>query len=161
MCFCFTASATGQQDIDQNKKRLIIDIKLASFNHFTEKPYVALWYSSPTEEKTPLLVLRGDSKWLRDLKSFWRYIARYQRDKLDGVTSATVKSGEHQFSFNVPQNATNQALQYWIEVVRENGARELLNVNMTANIMTSENNLNIKNCIQGKKEIASFCVSYH
>ncbi|QQX78576.1 DUF2271 domain-containing protein [Shewanella sp. KX20019] len=153
------ALAAQASEADSNAPRitssnkLLIEVNLSQFNMLTEKPYLALWYSLPNKQYTPLKVLRADSKWLRDLKSFWRYIARYQREKLDGITSATVRSGSHKFSFELPATAATETHRYWLEVVRENGTRELLEVSMAAKQPS-------RNCINGTKEVNLFCVEY-
>ncbi|MCL1058070.1 DUF2271 domain-containing protein [Shewanella gelidimarina] len=133
--------------------KLTVKINFMQFDTLTEKPYLALWYSLPNKHYTPLKVLRADSKWLRDLKSFWRYIARYQRERLDGITSATVKSGKHSFSFALPKTTRTQTHGFWVEVARENGSRELLKINMQPGQQT-------QTCIEGTKEISLFCVDY-
>ncbi|QFU22195.1 DUF2271 domain-containing protein [Shewanella eurypsychrophilus] len=158
--FGFITVVSAKPIPTKKEKRLSVEIALTQFTSFSEKPYLALWYSEENKTNTPLLVLRADSKWLRDLKSFWRYIARYQREKLDGVTSATVKSGAHQFTFELPHNALSKKYRYWLEVVRENGDRELLNISIAPNTEHVNSHLIEKNCVQGKQEIDSFCVSY-
>lgn len=139
---------------DGTNNKLSIQVDVSQFNTLTEKPYLALWYSLPNKQYTPLKVLRADSKWLRDLKSFWRFIARYQREKLDGITAATVKPGLHQFVFELPDKAMTQVHQYWLEVVRENGKRELLNISMPPQQQN-------KICVNGTTEVNIFCVEYH
>lgn len=142
-----------------SQPQLVVDISLMSFTQFTEKPYLALWYTDVADEKTPLLVLRGEIKWLRDLKSFWRNIARYQRDKLDGITAATVKAGDYRYQFPLPQHASEHSVEYQLEVVRENGARELLTLKIDPTSQQSSP-LSNKTCLEGKKEIRLFCIRY-
>ncbi|MCL1061635.1 DUF2271 domain-containing protein [Shewanella benthica] len=155
--FSLATQASANQTSTLEGKKLSVEITLTPFTFFTEKPYLALWYSQKNQTDTPLLVLRADSKWLRDLKSFWRNVARYQRGKLDGITSATVKSGAHVFTFDLPKDALSQIISYKLEVVRENGDRELLSINM---VPDAEHHSKQKVCSQGKLEIASFCLSY-
>ena len=146
-------NSVSNSDSNSMATSLSIEVGLKQFNALTEKPYLALWYSLPNSQYTPLKVLRSDSKWLRDLKSFWRYIARYHREKLDGITAATVKPGQHEFQFSLPNKATTEAHKYWLEVVRENGERELISINMPAQKQN-------KICVKGTKEISLFCVEY-
>lgn len=70
------------------------------------------------------------SKWLPDLRQWWRRSGRQQTLPIDGVSGATRAAGRHQLSFS-DADAALRALpegQYRlvVEAVREVGGRELL-----------------------------------
>ena len=133
--------------VDASHHRLSVSLELPRFSGPTEPPYLAFWYRQG-ERYQPLLVQRDKVKWLRDLKVFWREFARYNRQQVDAVTSATRRvRGGQRFEFQLP--ASDMPLQLWVEVVRENGERELL----ATELVVGEESL----CILGQVEIAKLC----
>ena len=125
------------------KQKLIVQIELTPFLIKHQPPYVALWLSNDKKEHKALLVMREKVKWLRDLKNFWRNIARENRSESDAVTSATNKSKKFNYIYEI-----DNTWQYIsLEVVRENGNRELIYFPLSTK----------KECVSGNVEIVTFC----
>ena len=127
--------------------QLYITVEFPDFRGPTEPPYLALWYSDSVG-KTPLLVQRDKVKWLKDLKTFWRHLGRYQRQQADAVTSATRRTHSQNYTFSVPEH--QGPLTLWLEVARENGQRELLKAPVDGD----------SRCLAGEKEIHQWCIRY-
>ncbi|MGR5409370.1 PepSY-associated TM helix domain-containing protein [Vibrio sp. PNB22_8_1] len=69
-------------------------------------------------------------KWLKDLRSWWRKVGRYDRERGDAVTSATRPAGQYRFVWD-GTNDDGQRLEQGdytlhVEVVREHGGRNYL-----------------------------------
>jgi len=122
-----------------------VDVELKTFGFLAEKPYLALWAEHQNGKQQALIVQREKVKWLRDLKVFWRKIARENRQMVDGVTGATSAKSLQHFSFDLADSAVSIAL----EVVREDGKRELIKLDIGQPMR----------CQSGKKEIERVCIS--
>lgn len=108
-----------------------------------KRPYVAVWIEQPDNKVAAQLAvwydarLRNDegTKWLADMRLWWRRIGRDVTVPIDAVTSATRNPGLHSLSFaegRAPLGklpAGEYRLQ--VEAVREHGGRELLTVPFT------------------------------
>lgn len=104
------------------------------------RPYVAVWIERPDNSVAANLAVwydgkkRNDegTKWLKDMRQWWRRIGREIEVPVDGVTSATRAPGLHSLSFaegNSPLGklpAGEYRLQ--VEAAREAGGRELLTI---------------------------------
>ena len=152
LLFLLIAIYSGEssaENITAKTKTLFVNIELSSFGYLSEKPYLALWLSRENElskgdsEYKALVLLREKVKWLRDLKKFWRNIAREHRQESDAVTSATSKNKKLSYQFELAESWQGISL----EVVRENGNRELIFFPISLD----------KTCINGKFEIERFC----
>ena len=67
---------------------------------------------------------------LKDLRSWWRKVGRYDRELVDAVTSATRPAGQYRFVWD-GTNDDGQRLEQGdytlhVEVVREHGGRNYL-----------------------------------
>lgn len=108
------------------------------------RPYVALWLESEGAAPTTLSVwydydLKGSegggTKWLRDIRAWWRISGRTMRFPADGVTSATKAPGTHKVSFPVGRSSLkslapgNYTLA--VEAAREVGGREVMRIPFT------------------------------
>jgi hypothetical protein len=125
------------------EQELVVHIELTPFIKKHQNPYIALWLTNNKKEHKALVVLREKVKWLRDLKKFWRNIARENRRESDAVTGATTKNKTFSYTYEIEGLWQNISL----EVVRENGSRELIYFPFTSN----------KECKMGKIEIVTFC----
>ncbi len=125
------------------KQQLVVQIELTPFLKKHQNPYFALWLSNKNKEYKTLVVLREKVKWLRDLKKFWRNIARENRSESDAVTGATSNNKKFNYLYEIESVWQDISL----EVVRENGSRELIYIPFSSK----------KECIKGKIEIVSFC----
>ncbi|TWX71670.1 DUF2271 domain-containing protein [Colwellia demingiae] len=123
--------------------KLVVQIELTPFQTKHQNPYFSLWLTNENKEYKALVVLREKVKWLRDLKKFWRNIARENRNESDAVTSATSKKKQFNYSFEIESLWQDISL----EVVRENGNRELVYFPLSTN----------KECVEGKVEIVKLC----
>jgi hypothetical protein len=104
------------------------------------RPYVAVWIERPDNSVAANLAVWYDgkmrnnegTKWLKDMRQWWRRTGRELEVPIDGVTSATRAPGMHTLSFaegKVPLGklaAGEYRLQ--IEASREAGGRELLTI---------------------------------
>jgi hypothetical protein len=102
------------------------------------RPYVAVWVENDRERHQANLALWFDhdaannegSKWLKDLRQWWRRSGRNLGFPADGFTGATRPAGHHQIRFNGSHKALAQlpsgSYQLVIEAAREVGGRELV-----------------------------------
>lgn len=104
------------------------------------RPYVAMWLERSDQSVAANLALWYDlnqknnegTKWLKDLRQWWRRSGRELQMPVDGLSGATRPAGEHQLSFagDKAPLAQLQPGQYnlVIEAAREVGGRELLRI---------------------------------
>lgn len=128
----FVAPA-GAQTIDVTVN--IARLKVAEYH----RPYVAIWLE-PAGGKARTLSVWYDydmkngegTKWLRDVRQWWRASGRSMKFPADGITGATRAPGPQKVSFTAGSGALGKLApgQYTlvIEAAREVGGRELLRV---------------------------------
>ncbi|SNR88808.1 Hypothetical protein SAMN05192560_1594 [Methylobacillus rhizosphaerae] len=107
------------------------------------RPYVAIWVETPNQDiATTLAVWYAQSnkdngegkgtKWLKDLRQWWRKGGRDLTMPVDGVSGATKPVGEHTLSFVEGQAPLGKlaAGEYnlVVEAAREKGDRELVRI---------------------------------
>lgn len=101
------------------------------------KPYVAIWLEPAAGTPKTLAVWydfdmkNGEgTKWLRDVRQWWRVSGRSMRFPADGVSGATRAPGPQRISFGRAQLGTLAPGQYTlvVEAAREVGGRELVRV---------------------------------
>ena len=101
------------------------------------RPYVAVWVEGPDQAIAANLAVwyqvRGDhTKWLPDLRQWWRRGGRDLKVPVDGLTGATRPVGQHLLKFDATQAPLaklppgNYALV--VEAVREVGGREAVRI---------------------------------
>ena len=102
------------------------------------RPYVAIWLEkADLPQITSLAVLydvkkkdNGGTKWVKDMRTWWRKAGREVTLPLDGVSGATRATGEQKMNFGPAVNQIDQlpAGDYHmvIEAAREAGGRELV-----------------------------------
>lgn len=77
----------------------------------------------------------GKDEWLKDLRSWWRKVGRYDRELVDAVTSATRPAGQYRFVWDGTSDNGERLEQgeytIHIEVVREHGGRNYLRQKVT------------------------------
>ena len=107
------------------------------------RPYVALWLERGDNSFVSNLSVLYDvkkkdnagTKWVKDMRQWWRKTGRDLTLPLDGVSGATRSPGEHTLTFPVAKEALNQlpAGQYQlvVEAAREAGGRELVKIPVT------------------------------
>ncbi len=101
------------------------------------RPYIAIWVEGPDQRIAAHLAvwyqLRGDhTKWLPDLRQWWRRGGREVSVPVDGLTGATRPAGQHILKFDASRAPLAKLApgQYSlvVEAVREVGGREALRI---------------------------------
>ncbi len=123
------AAAPATMDVTVNIPRL----KVAEYH----KPYVAFWVEKAgAKPKTVAVWYDHDmkanegTKWLRDVRQWWRVSGRTLTFPANGITGATRAPGTHKISFTRAQLGATAPGEYVlvIEASREVGGRELLRI---------------------------------
>jgi hypothetical protein len=101
------------------------------------RPYVAIWIEGADQTIAANLAVwyqvRGDhTKWLPDLRQWWRRGGRDLKVPVDGLTGATRPVGQHLLKFDAAQAPLSglKPGQYTlvVEAVREVGGREAVRI---------------------------------
>ncbi|HWT72946.1 MAG TPA: DUF2271 domain-containing protein [Oxalicibacterium sp.] len=104
------------------------------------KPYVALWIENGDQAFVRNLAVwydikkkdNGGTKWLKDVRQWWRKSGRDLNMPVDGISGATRAPGMHDVSFNGAKYDLNSlpAGKYTLvaEASREAGGREVVRV---------------------------------
>jgi len=108
------------------------------------RPYVAAWIERPDQSVASTLAVWYDvknkggnaegegTKWLKDMRQWWRRTGRELEMPIDGVSSATRPAGKHQIAFSegsvaLPKLAPG-AYKLYVEAAREVGGREIVSI---------------------------------
>ncbi len=127
----FGAGSAGAAELTVNLE--IPNIPVAEYH----KPYVAVWIEGADQAIAANLAVwyqvRGDhTKWLPDLRQWWRRGGRDVKVPVDGLTGATRPVGQHILRFDAQQAPLAQLKpgQYAlvVEAVREIGGREAVRI---------------------------------
>ncbi len=119
------------------------------------KPYVAIWLEPVGGGAQRTLAVwydlkkRGNdpgTKWLADLRAWWRKGGRSLDMPADGISGAT--RGPGQYTIPLPANLKPGNYILTVEAARETGGRELVSVPLTAGARSS-----------GKTELGAIAVS--
>ncbi|MBA3941857.1 MAG: DUF2271 domain-containing protein [Sphingopyxis sp.] len=114
----------------------IPQLKVAEYH----KPYVAIWVEKAgSAAKTVAVWYDHDmkanegTKWLRDVRQWWRASGRSMKFPANGITGATRGPGAQKISFTRAQLGATAPGDYVlvIEAAREVGGRELLRIPFT------------------------------
>ncbi|ANB17888.1 DUF2271 domain-containing protein [Dokdonella koreensis] len=105
------------------------------------RPYVAIWIERPDNSVAANLAVwyqqkdtseGAGTKWLADLRQWWRRSGREQSFPIDGVTGATRPVGQHTLHFTGGKAPLGELAagpyRLVVEAAREVGGRELLNI---------------------------------
>lgn len=84
---------------------------------------LAVWYDVKKKGNEP------GTKWLSDLRTWWRKGGRSLNLAADGVSGVTRAPGAHRIP--LPANLKPGAYTLYVEAARENGGRELVSVPLT------------------------------
>ena len=102
------------------------------------RPYVAMWLEKADQSPITHLAVwydqkkkdNGGSKWLKDLRQWWRKGGRELEVPVDAVTSATRLPGVHTLSYQSGKAPFDRLAagdyQLVVEATREGGGREVL-----------------------------------
>jgi hypothetical protein len=127
------AGAAAAQSADLSVSVEIPNLPVAEYH----RPYVAVWIEGADQTIAANLAvwyqLRGDhTKWLPDLRQWWRRGGRDLKVPVDGVTGATRPVGQHLLKFDARQAPLARLApgQYAlvVEAVREVGGREAVRI---------------------------------
>jgi len=107
------------------------------------RPYVAAWVERADQSVAGTLAVWYDTrtkgnaegegtKWLKDLRQWWRRTGRELSMPVDGISSATRPAGTHAInveegSVALPKLAPG-AYKLYVEAARESGGREIVNI---------------------------------
>ena len=129
------ASASMAADIN-----VTVDIPRIDASEY-HRPYVAVWVENADQSVATNLAVwyaqeetkeGAGTKWLADLRQWWRRSGRDQSMPIDGVSGATRPVGQHQLRFDAskPPLAQLKPGRYGlvVEAAREVGGRELLRI---------------------------------
>ncbi|WP_409425134.1 MULTISPECIES: DUF2271 domain-containing protein [unclassified Pseudoalteromonas] len=143
ICGIFNFELFGSEKTDTSRS-IFVTLSLPVFDRNHQNPYIALWLSNDDNEYKVLSVKRGNVKWLSSLKTFWRNIARENRNESDAVTGATNRNKKLSYEFKI-----NKSWDYiFFEVARENGKKELIKMPLLLE----------DKCVLGNFEIEKACV---
>ena len=129
------------------------------------RPYLAAWLENADQKVVANLAVLYDvkkkdnagTKWLKDMRQWWRKSGRDVAMPMDGVSGATRGPGEHTLTFPVAKEALNKlpAGQYnvVVEVAREAGGREAVKVPLTLPVKAAQNV-----AAKGKEEVGDVVV---
>ena len=128
-------AALPAQAADIEVKLQIPQINVAEYH----RPYVAVWVEGADQTALANLAVwyqqkttreGAGTKWLPDLRQWWRKSGRNLQMPVDGVTGPTRPAGTHALSFGDAQLRGLPAGQYTlvVEAVREVGGRELVKI---------------------------------
>ena len=104
------------------------------------RPYVAIWLERADQSFVGNVAVWYDyklknnegTKWLKDMRQWWRRSGRDLDMPVDGLTSATRAPGEHQVTVPLDKapfnNLSAGEYQIVIEAAREVGGREILRI---------------------------------
>jgi hypothetical protein len=100
-------------------------------------PYVAIWLEPADGGPARMLAVwcdvkmwdSGGTKWLADLRVWWRKGGRSLTLPADGVSGATRAPGAHRII--LPKSLAPGAYTLYVEAAREAGGREMLSVPLT------------------------------
>jgi hypothetical protein len=107
------------------------------------KPYVAIWIERADQSVTNTLAVLYDvkkrdnagTKWVKDLRTWWRKAGRDVNLPTDGVSGATRTAGVQTFTFPAARAGLDKLpagdYRLVIEAAREAGGRELVRVPFT------------------------------
>jgi hypothetical protein len=121
---------------DMNVKIEIPKLNVAEYH----KPYVAVWVERPDQSPAANLQVWYDykmkdgegTKWLKDMRQWWRHVGRDLKMAVDGITGATHAPGEHQLAFQGGKAPLGDLppgeYKLVVEAAREVGGREILRI---------------------------------
>ncbi|MFZ5746528.1 MAG: DUF2271 domain-containing protein [Pseudomonadota bacterium] len=134
----FAAGPAAAQTLDLTLT--VPQLRVAEYH----RPYVAVWLEKEGAAPRTIAVwydydMRGGegTKWLRDMRQWWRAAGRAMSFPADGVTGATRAPGTHKLRFTGGQGAmpvlTPGKYVLKVEAAREVGGREMLTLPFTWN----------------------------
>jgi hypothetical protein len=151
------AGSAGAADLTVNVE--IPSLPVAEYH----RPYVAVWIEDGSQAIAANLALwyqvRGDhTKWLPDLRQWWRRGGRDVKVPVDGLTGATRPVGQHILKFDAaaaPLSGLKPGrYELVVEAVREVGGREALRIPFEWPAKTAQ-----RGTAQGKTELGAVALT--
>lgn len=136
----YAAAAGGIAAGPARAADLLVSVEIPRLNVSEyHRPYVAVWLEGAGQKVTNLAVWydvgmkNGEgTKWLKDMRTWWRRSGREVAMPADGLSGATRPPGKHQIAFKSAAGpvADLPAGEYSlvVEAAREVGGRELLRI---------------------------------
>jgi len=127
------------------------------------RPYVAIWVEDGSQAIAANLALwyqvRGDhTKWLPDLRQWWRRGGRDVKVPVDGLTGATRPAGQHILKFDAAAEPLSKLqpgrYELVVEAVREVGGREAVRIPFEWPIKAAQ-----RGNAQGKTELGAVALA--
>ena len=122
---------------DMNVRVEIPRLNVAEYH----RPYVSVWVERADQSPVSTLAVWYDvknkegTKWLKDMRLWWRKAGRDMQMPADGISGATRAPGEHTLTFTDGKAPLGKlpagSYQLVVEAAREVGGRELLRVPFT------------------------------
>ena len=122
---------------DMNVKVEIPRLNVAEYH----RPYVSVWVERADQSPVSTLAVWYDvknkegTKWLKDMRQWWRKAGRDTQMPADGISGATRAPGEHTLTFADGKAPLGKLpagdYQLVVEAAREVGGRELVRVPFT------------------------------
>jgi len=136
LCLC------GVLSVPATAARIDLTVEIPSLEVSEyHRPYVAIWIERPDNGVAANLAVwyqqkdtneGAGTKWLADLRQWWRRSGREQSFPIDGVTGATRPVGQHKISFSSGTAPLGDlpagSYRLVVEAAREVGGRELLTI---------------------------------
>jgi hypothetical protein len=152
-----SSAAAGAADLSLSVE--IPQLPVAEYH----RPYVAIWIEGADQVIAANLAVwyqvRGDhTKWLPDLRQWWRRGGRDLKVPVDGLTGATRPVGQHTLKFDAAQSPLSglKPGQYAlvVEAVREVGGREAVRIPFEWPIKSQK-----REAAQGKTELGAVALT--
>jgi len=139
-----TIALSGLLGVPAYAAQLDVNIEIPKLNVAEyHRPYVAIWVEGADQKVAANLSVwyqhkdtaeGHGTKWLPDLRQWWRKSGRTLKVPVDGVTGPTKPVGKHALSFTDKQQLAGLAPGDYtlvVEAAREVGGRELLKIPFT------------------------------
>ena len=162
LAMALLVASTVSQAGDLNVNVAIPQLNVAEYH----RPYVALWIEQPNQQFVANLAVwydlkkrdNGGTKWLKDLRQWWRKSGRELQMPVDGVSGATRGVGQHQVVFKGTDTPLKTlaagSYQLVIEASREGGGRELLRLPFDWPAKKA-----VQSSVQGQEELGKVTLS--
>jgi len=130
------------------------------------RPYVAVWLERPGETAAAAQLAawydlkkpnNAGTKWLRDMRQWWRQGGRTLEMPADGVSGATRAPGEHSISLDnhaAFKNLPAGQYEMVVEAAREGGGREVLRLPFSWPVKSAQ-----QSKVQGEHELGALQLS--
>ncbi|QEG01333.1 hypothetical protein Mal15_54090 [Stieleria maiorica] len=134
--------AVSSVSADDPPPRIEVSVNIPRLNVSEyHRPYVAVWIQDKNRKVVANLAvwyqIRGNNKdegtkWLPDLRQWWRRSGRSLDHPVDGVSGATRPAGEHTLQFTGDEkrfaNMRRGDYELVVEAAREVGGREMVQI---------------------------------